>query len=118
MTPVTSNSAIAASETFGVIRTRVGSPFVIAGMNEAEAADQGPVVGFEANGGTLVGAGFQALDTPISPLPTRDSFLPILAVLALAAERGHTLSAVASSFSLAHALADRLEDFPVALSGA
>lgn len=117
VTPVTSNSAIAATEAFHVIRTRVGSPFVIAGMAEAEAADGGPVVGFEANGGTLVGGGFHSQGTALDPLPTRDSFLPILAVLALGADRGQPLSEVALSFALAHALADRIEDFPVALSG-
>lgn len=117
VTPVTSNSAIAATEAFHVIRTRVGSPFVIAGMAEAEAAGGAPVVGFEANGGTLVGGGFQSQGTELDPLPTRDSFLPILAVLALAADQGQPLSKIASSFSLAHALADRIEDFPAVLSG-
>ncbi|MDE1159037.1 MAG: phosphomannomutase [Neorhizobium sp.] len=118
VTPVTSNSAIETAGPFDVERTRVGSPFVIAGMSEAEAAGKGPVVGFEANGGTLVGAGFHVRDSSLDALPTRDSFLPILAVLQLAAERGEPLSAVAASFGLAHALADRIENFPVTVSAA
>jgi phosphomannomutase len=118
VTPVTSNSAIETAGKFDVIRTRVGSPYVIAGMQAADAAGKGPVVGFEANGGTLVGAGFTIHGTPLDALPTRDSFLPILATLQLAAEGGDALSQIAARFSLAHALADRIENFPVAVSTA
>ncbi|HVK90949.1 MAG TPA: phosphomannomutase, partial [Mycoplana sp.] len=54
-TPVTSNSGIEAADRFQVKRTRVGSPFVIAAMNEAVKSGARTVVGFEANGGTLTG---------------------------------------------------------------
>ena len=52
VTPVTSTSAIEATGWFqSVIRTKVGSPFVIATM----AKEKGRVAGFEANGGFLLG---------------------------------------------------------------
>src|SRR5690606_7881792 len=52
VTPVSSNSGVERSGAFGrVIRTKIGSPFVIAGM---EAAG-GRVAGYEANGGFLAG---------------------------------------------------------------
>ncbi|MCB2125634.1 MAG: phosphomannomutase, partial [Rhodobacteraceae bacterium] len=53
VTPVSSNTMIEATGGFGlVLRTRVGSPYVIAGMDEA--VKQGHrTVGFEANGGFL-----------------------------------------------------------------
>jgi len=116
VTPVTSNSGIEASGSFTVTRTKVGSPFVISGMQEAVAAGKDRVIGFEANGGTLTASEFQLNGTALAPLPTRDCFLPMLAVLSLAASERKPLSAVAASFALPVAAADRLENFPVETS--
>jgi len=44
-------------------------------------------------------------------LPTRDCFLPVLAVLYEAAKSKAALSAVAASYKLPFAMADRLENF-------
>ncbi|MFD1329938.1 phosphomannomutase [Mycoplana ramosa] len=118
VTPVTSNSGIEAAGSFSVLRTRVGSPFVIAAMEEAVAKGARTVVGFEANGGTLTATPCTVNGKVLAALPTRDSFLPVLAVLALAAPHRQSLSAVASSFSLPVAAAGRLEDFPVETSAA
>ncbi|GAB1478165.1 hypothetical protein MASR2M74_07080 [Paracoccaceae bacterium] len=52
VTPVSSNTGVEASGRFAaVIRTKIGSPFVISGM----ASAPGKVVGYEANGGFLLG---------------------------------------------------------------
>ncbi|WP_205586487.1 MULTISPECIES: phosphomannomutase [unclassified Rhizobium] len=118
VTPVTSNSGIESAGSYAVTRTRVGSPYVIAGMDEAVAADKANVMGFEANGGTLTASRFTVEGKPLEPLPTRDSFLPILATLYAAAKAGKPLSAVAGSYRLPFAAADRLENFPVETSAA
>ena len=55
VTPATSNSGISGAFGFKVVRTKVGSPFVIAGMEAAQSAG-GTIVGFEANGGVLLGS--------------------------------------------------------------
>ncbi|MFS2155645.1 phosphomannomutase, partial [Rhizobium sp. Rhizsp42] len=116
VTPVTSNSGIEASGSFSVIRTRVGSPFVISGMQEALVAGKTGVVGFEANGGTLVASDFELNGTTLLALPTRDCFLPVLATLAQAAANKRPLSSIASGYALPFAAADRLENFPVETS--
>ena len=104
VTPVTSNSAIERTGYFEqVVRTRVGSPYVVAGM-----AGMNSVVGFEANGGTFVGEGVEALP----PLPTRDALLPLVAALGLAARQGSPVGRVVAALPLQHALADRLPDVP------
>lgn len=118
VTPVTSHSGIEEAGAFKTIRTRVGSPFVIAGMQDALSAGYSGVVGFEADGGTLTGSGFLIGDSTLNPLPTRDSFLPILATLALRAAGDRPLSHIASDISLRFAAADRLEDFPTETSAA
>jgi phosphomannomutase len=114
ITPVTSNSAIERTGFFPqVVRTRVGSPYVVAAMEGAPAA-----VGFEANGGTLVGPGHRLGGAPLEALPTRDAVLPILAALALPQQANQTLAELVASLPLQHALADRLPDVPSAVSGA
>ncbi|MCJ8054453.1 phosphomannomutase [Shinella curvata] len=117
-TPVTSNSGIEAAVDGSVLRTRVGSPFVIAAMNDAVGAGERAVAGFEANGGTLTATPFAVNGHTLAALPTRDSLMPILAVLALAASEEKPLSTVASSFALPAAASDRLENFPVETSAA
>ncbi|CAH0338916.1 phosphomannomutase [Rhizobium sp. CECT 9324] len=117
-TPVTSNSGLEADGHFTVVRTRVGSPFVIAAMNEALAAGQTGVLGFEANGGLMLGSDFDTGTAVLKSLPTRDSFLPALAVLATARQTGQSLSALANAYRMPMALSDRLENFAVERSSA
>ncbi len=112
-TPVTSNSGLEAIGGFNVMRTRVGSPFVIAAMEEALAAGEAGVIGFEANGGLMLGSNFTIGSSTLKALPTRDSFLPALAVLGTAAKAGQSLSELATAYSLPIALSDRLENFAV-----
>jgi phosphomannomutase len=118
VTPVTSNSGIETAGSFRVTRTRVGSPFVIAGMLEAVADGETRVMGFEANGGLLTATGFTVNGHDLRALPTRDCFLPMLAVLSLAAAKKKPLSAVAASYRLPFAAAGRLENFAVETSAA
>lgn len=117
-TPVTSNSGIEASGAFTVKRTRVGSPYVIAAMAEALAEGRSGVMGFEANGGLLTASPFPVQGAVLSPLPTRDCFLPVLAALQAAASARKPLSAVAADFRLPVAAADRLENYPQEKSAA
>lgn len=113
VTPVTSNSAIEAVGGFGrVVRTRVGSPHVIAGMEEAAAADGGKVVGFEANGGVLLGSEATVNGCVLARLPTRDAVLPILSVLGMAAREGVSPAELAGRLPLRAALSDRLTGVP------
>lgn len=116
VTPVTSNSGLERAEGLAVIRTRVGSPYVIAAMVQAVREGATKVAGFEANGGTLTANDFSVGTGVLKALPTRDCFLPILAVLARAAEGRVPLSVLAASYRLPVALSDRLENFPVETS--
>ncbi|MCV9999225.1 phosphomannomutase [Pararhizobium sp. YC-54] len=118
VTPVTSNSGLERQPDLSILRTRVGSPFVIEGMLKAVADGQTGVVGFEANGGTLTATDFTLNGTTLKALPTRDSFLPALAVLFLAARSHKPLSVLAAGFALPVALSDRIENFPLETSAA
>ncbi|MCB5202611.1 hypothetical protein LH464_08995 [Neorhizobium sp. T786] len=116
--PPHSNSGIEAAGTYSVTRTKVGSPFVIEGMNQATEADETGV--FYANGSVLTQSAFSVANSAkLAALPTRDSFLPVLATLSLAKEHGKPLSVTAEDFGLPIiAAADRLENFAVEKSAA
>lgn len=114
VTPVSSNTGVEASGRFArVLRTRIGSPYVIAGMESAP----GRTVGYEANGGFLLGFAAEGPAGPLPPLMTRDSLLPLVAPLALARAAGGLAALVAAQPSRFTA-ADRLQDVPTDRSAA
>ncbi|WP_114011288.1 phosphomannomutase [Cohaesibacter intestini] len=118
VTPVTSNSGIERNGDFGVLRTQVGSPFVIAGMEQALANGRDRIVGFEANGGFLTATRFTPTGTSIDALPTRDCFLPILSALYLSKSERKPLSTFETAYQMPVADADRLKNYAQARSGA
>ena len=110
VTPVTSTSAIEASALVAqAVRTRVGSPYVIAAM---AGIGQGVTLGFEANGDVLLGSDALFAGLPLPALPTRDAVLPILSVLALAGERGLALSELVETLPERRTASDRIKDSP------
>lgn len=106
--PVSCNTAIEQCGAFKqVVRTRIGSPFVIAGMNDLTAQAPEPVAGFEANGGFLLGSATDGL----AALPTRDALLPMLALLVRSAKDGRRISALVEDLPARHTYSDRTKDF-------
>lgn len=109
-TPVSSNTLVDAMGTFKQIhRTRIGSPYVIAAMEEAANTR---VVGYEANGGFLLGFQAQGPAGPLAPLMTRDSLLPMIAPLAQARATGRQLAALVAALPPRFTAADRIAGIP------
>ena len=88
--PVTCNDGVDRGALAGVLepKTRIGSPFVIAGMEAARKKGKKRVCGWEPNGGFLVGSDIERDGRVLKALATRDAFLPVVTVLVAAAERG------------------------------
>jgi len=108
VTPLSSTSAVEQSGWFEtVVRTRIGSPYVVAAMAEASAH---PVVGFEANGGFLLGDDVVLSAGAMPRLPTRDAILPAVAALVLARREGKSLSALAATLPPRFMKADRVKN--------
>lgn len=104
-TPVSSNTMVEALFG-GVIRTRIGSPYVIAAMEDALTENPGArVVGYEPNGGFLLGFEVRGM----APLPTRDCLLPMLAPLAMARAQGRSLADLVAALPPRFTAADRLQ---------
>lgn len=111
--PVTACSALEHSGGFEkVLRTKVGSPFVIAGMEQAAAAGAKNVAGFEANGGFLLGSDITLHGRTLRALPTRDAMLPILATLAATQAAGAALGEVVGRLGAGEMASDRLPNIP------
>jgi len=119
VTPVSSNTALEKSALFAqVTRTRIGSPYVIAGMEAALASlgqggmpSDAVVVGYEANGGFLLASPVLRHGRSLQALPTRDAVLPMLALLSLVRERGSKLSELPADLPQRFTASDRLRAF-------
>ncbi|WP_279480749.1 phosphomannomutase [Aureimonas sp. SK2] len=117
VTPVTSSSSLERAPFIDkVVRTKVGSPFVIEGI-EGQAGGGAAVVGFEANGGVLLGSDILRDGRRLSAMKTRDALLPIVATLAEAKAAGSTVSAVVAGLNAGAAAADRLPEVASERSG-
>lgn len=107
--PVSCNTAIEQCGAFEqVLRTRIGSPFVISAMNDLTSKSPEPVAGFEANGGFLLGAAVAGL----ACLPTRDALLPMLSLLARSAKDRCSISALVGALPERYTHSDRIKNFP------
>ena len=118
VTPITSNSGTEQSLPCPVLRSRVGSPFVIAGMEEAKSAGHQAIIGFEANGGVLLGSDIRIGNAMLPALPTRDAFLPIISVLCACASARQTVSQLVRGLGLPMTAAGKLENIPGHISQA
>ncbi|MBI5086398.1 MAG: phosphomannomutase [Acidobacteria bacterium] len=112
--PISCNDAIDQSTLAPVLqpKTRIGSPFVIAGMEQALALGCRNVCGWEANGGFLTGSTIELDLRTLPPLPTRDAVLPILTVLASAAARRLSLIDLFATLPPRYGRAALLPNFP------
>ena len=117
VTPVSSNSVVEKSGWFSrVIRTRIGSPFVIEGMQAALDEGASRVVGYEANGGFLTMTPIETDGRELAALPTRDAVIVALAVVLLARRQGLPVSQLASLLPRRFTASDRLKHFPTETS--
>ncbi|MBK1694508.1 phosphomannomutase [Chromatium weissei] len=119
VTPISSNTAVEKCGAFAtVIRTRIGSPFVIAGMNQLLQEGIAPVVGYEANGGFLLGTDLMRDDRRLAALPTRDAVIVAVTVLLTAVEQNKPISALAADLPQRFTHSDRLKNIPTERSQA
>jgi len=119
VTPVSCNSAVEKCGRFEkVIRTRIGSPYVIEGMQRALDEGFGRVVGYEANGGFLLGSDMGSNGTRLAALPTRDALLLQIAILRQARAQKTTVGRLVAGLPRRYTWSDRLKAFPTERSTA
>jgi phosphomannomutase len=112
--PISCNDAIDRGPLASVVepKTRIGSPFVIAGMEAALAKGKQRVCGWEPNGGFLTGSPIARNGATLQPLLTRDAGLPILGVLFAAERLGLSLIDLFAGLPKRFSRAALLKHFP------
>lgn len=93
-------------------KTRIGSPYVIAGMAAALRSGKKRVCGWEANGGFLTGSAIERGGRTLAALPTRDALLPLVAALSSARHKGVTLCELFASLPQRFSRAGLIRQFP------
>jgi phosphomannomutase len=112
--PISCNDAIDRGKLAPVVepKTRIGSPFVIAGMEAALAKGKKRVCGWEPNGGFLTGSPIARNGAVLEPLMTRDAGLPILGALFAAEQNGLSLTDLFARLPKRFSRAALLRHFP------
>ena len=112
--PISCNDAVDRGALAGMVepKTRIGSPFVIAGMQDARSKGKKRICGWEANGGFLTGSDIERDGATLTALPTRDAILPILGTLFAAAGKGLRLVELFALLPKRFSRAALLEQFP------
>ena len=88
-TPLNVSTALERSGWFArVLRTRIGSPYVIEGIERADAEGARSPSASRRTAASCSAGRPDADGRQLAPLPTRDAMAPILALLAAAARRG------------------------------
>jgi phosphomannomutase len=95
-----------------LVKTKIGSPYVIKAMIDAFDLGFKKIGGWEVNGGFMTYTDFEIYGKKLSPLPTRDAVLPLLCVLLSAIEKNTTLSEIMDSLPKRFTNSDKIKEFP------
>ena len=90
--------------------TRIGSPYVISAM---ASHDVKCAVGWEVNGGFLLGSDINTPNGYLKALPTRDAVLPIIVSLISAVDSNQSLSSLFKSLPERYTQAGIIDNFPI-----
>lgn len=113
--PISSNDGVSTyleNSKVPSIHTRIGSPYVITAMDGANASGHKRVVGWEPNGGFLLGCKIEINQGVLEELPTRDTGLPILGALAAAIESNLSLSQLFDRLPERYTSSGLIDNFP------
>ena len=115
--PVSANDAITmVLKEKGVFltETKIGSPYVIAAMNEyIQEHPEWNVFSWESNGGFLTGSDLNIKGKVLKALPTRDAVLPLISVIMMSVREKMPISEIFKSLPARFTYADRKKEFPV-----
>lgn len=114
--PVSCNSIITSGGFFKHVElTKIGSPYVIATFSKL-SKKYNRIVGFEANGGFLLGSNVLINNQQLLALPTRDAVLP--AIMLLYSARCTSISKLTEQLPARYTYSDRLQNIDLKRSQA
>lgn len=117
--PVSSNDAVDSylnDNSVEWVHTKIGSPYVIVAMQEEQAKGKQRVVGWEVNGGFMLGVDLEVNGQNLAALPTRDAILPIIIALRAAVDANGSVSSVFAALPQRFTGAGLIDNFPTEVS--
>lgn len=100
--PISCNTALEKSKLFEkIVKTKIGSPYVVAEMIKLEKEGYTNIVGYEANGGFFT-----------QDLPTRDGILPLICWLVIAKSENKLISQLMNDLPKRFTESGSVRDFP------
>lgn len=117
--PVSSSDAVdeyLTANNVAWMHTKIGSPYVIVAMQEEAAKGKQRVVGWEVNGGFMLGADMEVHGKTLHALPTRDAILPMIIALLAALDKSIPVSKVFSVLPERYSGAGLMDNFPTEVS--
>jgi phosphomannomutase len=117
--PISANDAVntyLTQKDISITHTKVGSPYVITAMQQALEQGKRRVVGWEVNGGFLLGCDITVGDNTLSALPTRDAIFPIIVALKAAIDQDGAASALFAKLPQRFTSSGLINDFPSEIS--
>jgi phosphomannomutase len=114
--PVSSSDAVdkyLAENNVSYRHTKIGSPYVVTAMQEAAGSRP---VGWEVNGGFMIGRDLTVNNQVLKALPTRDAILPIVVALVAARDARSKLSELFAKLPSRFTQAGLIDNFPTEVS--
>lgn len=109
--PISCNESVKQVPIFKTIsQTKIGSPYVIEKMEELAKLGKKKIIGFEANGGVLLGSDFKFERKLLTALPTRDSILPIVSLLYMMNKEKMSLAKLIKQHGLSYTTSSSIKD--------
>ncbi|MDD4901530.1 MAG: phosphomannomutase [Patescibacteria group bacterium] len=95
-----------------LVKTKIGSPYVIEKMMDAAKQGFKKIAGWEVNGGFMTYSDFEFYGKKLAALPTRDAVLPLLCIILSAIEKNTTLSEIMNGLPKRYTDINKIKDFP------
>jgi phosphomannomutase len=111
VTPISSNSSVELVDFKKVVRTKIGSPYVIDSL-KLLTTEGLKSSGYEANGGYLLATDLSDNGNILSKLVSRDSVLPMLSLIAYSKTLSLPISKVVSKFEKRFTSSRKVDNFP------
>ena len=114
---VSANTLVEKTKFFDkVLRTKIGSPYVVAAMKKLSEQGYRKVVSFESNGGFLTNDDIKVNNKTLKALPTRDAFTVIISLLYLSYKENKPLKDLPDNLPKRYTCSTSIKDFPTATS--
>ncbi len=111
VTPVSSNSSVDLDLFKKVVRTKIGSPYVIDSLKQLTIEGY-KSSGYEANGGYLLASDILDKGNVLNKLVSRDAVLPMISLIAYSKKLNLPISKIVSNFEKRFTSSRKVDNFP------